>query len=55
MVRALDKECICANLHGTTMGGEYTASWKDVDSILRNVQPVVSSEDYGHIKRILAT
>ena len=38
-----------------TMGGEYTASWRDVDFILENVQSVVSPEDYGHIKRILTS
>ena len=36
-----------------TLGGEYTASWRDVTFILENVQPVVSSEDYDHIKKIL--
>ena len=38
-----------------SMAGEYTASWRDVDFILENVQSVVSPEDYGHIKRILTS
>ena len=38
-----------------TMGGEYTASWRDVDFILENVQSVFSPEYYGHIKRILTS
>ena len=36
-----------------TLGGGYTASWRDITFILKNIQSVVSSEDYNHIKRIL--
>ena len=38
-----------------TLGGEYTASWRDVSYILENVKSVVSTEDYNHMKRILTS
>ena len=35
------------------LGGEYTASWRDVGSILQAVEGLVSRSDADHIKRIL--
>ena len=36
-----------------TLGGEYTAAWRDVDKVLDAVSSVVSESDYAHIRRIL--
>ena len=35
------------------LGSEYTAKWRDVDTILTAVEDVVSEEDFEHMKRIL--
>jgi hypothetical protein len=36
-----------------TLGGEYTGTWRDVDTILHDIELVVSLEDYQHIKQIV--
>ena len=35
------------------MGGEYTAKWRDIDSIIGAVKGLVSPEDLKHMHRIL--
>ena len=37
------------------LAGEYTAEWRNVDQILCDVSPYVSTTDRDHIKRILTT
>ena len=36
-----------------TLGGEYIGAWRDVETILHEIESVVNLEDYQHGKRIL--
>ena len=36
-----------------TLGGEYTAAWREVNTIVHEIKLVVNLEAYQHIKRIL--
>ena len=36
-----------------TLGGEYTCAWRNVETVLHEIQLVINLEDYQHVKRIL--